>query len=465
MSEQQQVQVAQVESTTGEEPKWGELPPPERIAELEARLVEWEQLPKETRGDPAKGEGRSAFDREGPQAWKEGLDGLSGADVFYLAARMLNGSAESNAIAAAAKRLLHSDMKVPMVLSRLELSALHLEGADLSYADLRSAYLRGGFLAGASLVGAHLDGAHLREAHLEGVILRAASLELAWLGKAHLEDANLRYASLAGAYLTEAHLEGADLTEAHLEDAHLSGTSLAGANLAKAHLEGADLRSVWLDGTTVLNEAILDTTTSLGDIQWGGVGAVNLTQVLWERVRALGDECGVGMRASAGAHEAVVRAYRQVAAQLRAQGMNEVADRFLLRAQIRQRRVLFRQMLYAVRRPWRLPGAAGRYLFSWVLAGVAGYGYRPGRTLFWYVITVFGFAVAYYLLGPAQGHAFQPDGALVFSVTSFHGRGFFPGGLDVEDTVTKLAAAEAVIGLFIEISFIATFTQRYFGAR
>jgi hypothetical protein len=29
--------------------------------------------------------------------------------------------------------------------------------------------------------------------------------------------------------------------------------------------------------------------------------------------------------------------------------------------------------------------------------------------------------------------------------------------------LTGLAAVEAVVGLFIEISFIATFTQRFFG--
>jgi hypothetical protein len=46
-----------------------------------------------------------------------------------------------------------------------------------------------------------------------------------------------------------------------------------------------------------------------------------------------------------------------------------------------------------------------------------------------------------------------------------HGRGFFPGGLSLDDPVTVLAALEAVIGLLIQISFIATFTQRYFGAR
>jgi hypothetical protein len=59
----------------------------------------------------------------------------------------------------------------------------------------------------------------------------------------------------------------------------------------------------------------------------------------------------VWLRASVDDHEAVVRAYRRLAAQLRAQGMSEVADSFLLRAQRRQRRVLLRQALQAWRRP------------------------------------------------------------------------------------------------------------------
>ncbi len=41
---------------------------------------------------------------------------------------------------------------------------------------------------------------------------------------------------------------------------------------------------------------------------------------------------------------------------------------------------------------------------------------------------------------------------------------FFPGpDASLKDPLTALAAAEAVIGLIIEISFIATFTQRFFG--
>jgi hypothetical protein len=68
------------------------------------------------------------------------------------------------------------------------------------------------------------------------------------------------------------------------------------------------------------------------------------------------------------------------------------------------------------------------------------------------------------LLGFGSADAItSPLAAFVFSVTSFHGRGFFPGeGLALDDPITVLAALEAIVGLFIEISFIATFTQRFF---
>lgn len=52
------------------------------------------------------------------------------------------------------------------------------------------------------------------------------------------------------------------------------------------------------------------------------------------------------------------------------------------------------------------------------------------------------------------------------SLASFHGRGFFPslsGETNLHNPLVVLAAIEAVVGLFIEISFIATFTQRFFG--
>ena len=89
---------------------------------------------------------------------------------------------------------------------------------------------------------------------------------------------------------------------------------------------------------------------------------------------------------------------------------------------------------------------------------LAGYGHKPGRSLFIYLLTITGFATCYFLFG-----RLSPLEALIFSVTSFHGRGFFPGPFALGDPVTALAAMEAVVGIFIEISFIATFTQRFFG--
>jgi hypothetical protein len=50
----------------------------------------------------------------------------------------------------------------------------------------------------------------------------------------------------------------------------------------------------------------------------------------------------------------------------------------------------------------------------------------------------------------------------VLSISSFHGRGFFSSGISLGDTLARLAAGEAIIGLLIEITFIATFTQRFF---
>ena len=99
----------------------------------------------------------------------------------------------------------------------------------------------------------------------------------------------------------------------------------------------------------------------------------------------------------------------------------------------------------------------GRYTFLVFLDLLAGFGYKPWRSVGWYLTVILGFAVAYYSLHLPWNEA------LVFSVASFHGRGFFPSNsISLSDPMVVLAALEAVIGLVIEISFIATFTQRFF---
>lgn len=364
-----------------------------------------------------------------------------------------------------------------------EMAAVHLEGAHLDRASLERA----------NLVGAHLEGAGLSGAHLEGDDFFNGAV----LSYAHLEWANLIRANLRRATLFMAHLEGADLISARCEEANLNGAHLEGANLLNANLQGTRLRNahlnskdvsptdlervrkwrpswrtqdfpatlpstnLWLvsfDAATQLDGIVLGDEklgwVSLADIRWGGA---NLAVVDWTALKVLGDEQkarklkGRQLRG----YRTAVRAYRQLASVLHDQGLSEEADRFVYRAQLLQRVILRRQRKFL------------KYLGSWLLWLIAGYGYRPLRSLLLYLILICGFATAYFFLGPTVGVPLSPLGAIVFSITSFHGRGFFPGGspghsITLDDPLTVVAASEAVLGLLIEISFIATFTQRFF---
>jgi hypothetical protein len=202
----------------------------------------------------------------------------------------------------------------------------------------------------------------------------------------------------------------------------------------------------------------------LADVHWG---EINLAVVDWVSIKMLGDE-QMARRTEAPdgkkidrvqrlegywGYRAAVRTNRQLAAVLRDQGLNEEADHFAYRARLLQRIVLRWQRKF------------GQYLFSGFLDLLVGYGYRPLRSIIAYLLIITIFAVSYYFLGQREHLSLSYLGSLVYSVTSFHGRGFFPGpGItSLDDAIIRLAAVEAVIGLFIEISFIATFTQRFFG--
>ncbi len=318
---------------------------------------------------------------------------------------------------------------------------IDLCGADLSYLDLRHlplARLRGGLSLDQhpskeerNKAAILLKGADLRYAHLEGANLYWADLRDADLWRARVEEASLNRARLQGAYLIEAHLEHTDLS--------------------RAQLEGVQLENVlWSDEQGI--------GPLLADAQWGNT---NLAVLQWSQLKMLGDEHIArqqqtieGKRKDRDlrlkAYAIAVRANRQLAVALQGQGLNEDAARFAYRAQKLQCVVSCLQRKF------------GQYLFSVFLDVLAGYGYRPERSLFWYLTTIFGFALAYFAFGHLP---ILPD-AFVFSLASFHGRGFFPGlgvSASLHSPLVVLAAIEAVVGLLIEISFIATFTQRFFG--
>src|SRR6266516_883378 len=366
----------------------------------------------------------------------------------------------------------------------LDLRGAHLQGVDLRRLPLARVYggltieeWKGATLEQRDGAGVRLEGADLSEAHLEEAILRGA----------HLEGAILRKAAMQGAVLYKAHLNGAYFRDAHLERANLAAANLEGAYLRSALLEEANLRKAFFDSRTSLEGAALSSKrVECARVAEGCWSDVNLSLVDWTQITMLGDEHKARQRTTYGDvvkdlikqledYREAVRAYRQLANAMRAQGMNEEAVPFAYRAQVLQRKVLWREVLLGrsvslqaemapgkvrqfVQEAWRRVRLFGSYVFSWFLDVLAGYGYRPGRSMFIYLLVIAVFATCYDVFG----HLFILE-ALIFSVTSFHGRGFLPGPFALSSPVTALAALEAVMGLFIEISFIATFTQRFFG--
>lgn len=389
----------------------------------------------------------------------------------------------------------------------IEMAAIHLELASLWNTELSMASLMGAHLEGAVMYGTYLERADLKWAHLEQARLVGAHLERATLGLAHLEGAQAPGACMEGAALFNvrashadlfgAYLNGADLNGGHFEGARFVRVQLAGVNLTGARLEGAVFDEAHLEGKEMETEALervrqwdpdfpsslpaanlsaafLDAETSLkgtvlGDDKRGGISlvnahldGVNLAAARLEHLKTLGDEREAQQAKRADdttkdeatrltEFQTAVRANRQFAVALRNLGLNEEADRFAYRAQMLQRHVLWRQRK-------RLSA-----LGSWLLDAISGYGYRPRRSLITYVLVVGLFAVAYFLMRDSVHPALNPLDAIIFSITSFHGRGFNPGEtVTLHNPLTIAAAIEAIIGLLIEITFIATFTQRFF---
>jgi hypothetical protein len=151
-----------------------------------------------------------------------------------------------------------------------------------------------------------------------------------------------------------------------------------------------------------------------------------------------------------------VQANRQLAVALRGQGLSEAAETFAYRAQVLQR------LLLREEKQW------GAWLWSWLLLGLSGYGYRLGRILLAYGATLALFTGVYWLLGI---HSFQGESgaqalwdAFLVSLSAIHGRTTFEQ-LGAWTPAAWTAAVESVVGILIEGVFVAMLVQRFFGGR
>ncbi len=338
-----------------------------------------------------------------------------------------------------------------------------------------------------SRYGLDFRGTDLREVDLSGLPLARlrggldrsewlkATFEQSKIAQTHFDKANLSLAHLEGACFVWAHLEAVDLSRTHLERANLYGAHLEGAYFYGAHLEGTSLVNAFFDPTSVFRHVTLETkglgSISLADVNWGNT---NLSLVEWAQITVLGDELEARQRKSWDGktknmndffndYQRAVRAYRQIAAIFQSQGLREESARFAYRAQVLQKRAWWFRMLQSSISFKQRTQALRAWFFSWFLFLIAGYGYKPWRSFAAYLLVITAFATTYFVIGRTAGPTLSPVGAWVFSMTSFHGRGFFPGGIKLDDPLTVLAAIEAFVGLLIEVTFIATLTQRLFG--
>jgi hypothetical protein len=336
---------------------------------------------------------------------------LTGAEVFYLAARSLIGTK-------------------PNAPNRQQIATVDAARAALSDPDLRTILdLRNLNIAGANLERAHLESAFLREAGLEHVNLRSALLAGANLYGAHLMEANLSEAQLSSADLSHARLEGADLRYARLDrETRLNHTHLSGVSLDQIVLDNANMTVVSWEGVAPLGDELVARAGKQRD---------GRRKSEWQRTEE---------------YEAAVRANRLLATALRSQGLAEDADVFAYRAQLIQRGLRFQR--------WQF----GRWFVSWGLALLSGYGYKLGRIFAAYAIVVLTFAALFLLPTVLNGTVptiQQTADAMQISLNAIHGRVFFVQfGLDTLQS--WLATAESVIGIVIEGVFVAMIIQRLF---
>jgi hypothetical protein len=311
---------------------------------------------------------------------------------------------------------------------------------------------------------------------LRGVNLSGANLSTVLINEANLAGANLRLANLSGAVINLANLSGTDLGIADLRRVLVYYTDFRGADLEASDLSGALLtgdfsgvtfKRARIDAATVFGgepgmdvvRIRMDANIQVIDVSWNGA---ILSRINWDEVPRLGGDEALIKQATnragrVAAYENAARAYRELAKTLEAQGLTAPALRYRRRQHQLERAAQLRSFNLL------------QWVFSNALNLVSGYGDRPLRALGVYLAVILAFAGVYFGITTPSSPIFfsgsqplQLHEALVFSLSSFHGRGFFPSTIGLGDPVAIVAALEAVVGLFIELVLIATFTRRLF---
>ncbi len=278
------------------------------------------------------------------------------------------------------------------------------------------------------------------------------------MSRANFSRAQLSQLNLEGIQLNNANLNGTNLRRTQLSNSCLVRSDLSGANLYGAKLNNVNLARALMDIKTVLDKIEFDEKTKFLGVRWNNV---SLNDIDWLQTSHIGDEPTKEIiiqekmavkrakyyRDAAGAYHGLVVA-------LNDQGLSIPASNYRLREKDMEKEALWEEHKFC------------GWLFNIFLGGVAGHGEKPGRTVTWYLGIIAVFSVIYWMLTNlvhGSVKALSPLEAVILSLTCFHGRGFFTNTITIGDPVTTFAAIEAVLGLFIELVFIATFSKKFLG--
>jgi uncharacterized protein YjbI with pentapeptide repeats len=408
-------------------------------------------------------------------------------------------------------------------LERADLSYAVFDLGSLKDANLRNAMLYGASVQDCATTGARFDGAVLTASRLENAPLDGCSFQNAVLPHVNLRGASLQSCDLSGAILSGAWLESAALSRSCLAGANLTGAYLAGAFLNEAILDGETrLNDIILADSEGWGPQLVDVQwgdANLSVVDWSPVRNFGQERRIYLKSWLLRQDRLARALDRVDACSTATRAYRQLSTALRAQGLSEAANRFAYRARVLERQLLASEASFdlpldtpltvpapqpgplapivdrivdqlskdgswpdepaaprsRLSRRWSAKGFRGRLVvwtrkterlgrkqsarFAWFLLDViAGYGYIPLRCVISYLTVVVGFSFVY----ARQAHNWNLGDALITSIYSFHGRSLGSGYSSITTGMRGVSAAEAVIGLLLEITFIATLTQRIF---
>ena len=388
-----------------------------------------------------------------------------------------------------------------------ELIYAKLPGARLSGADLKDTVLSHADLYAARLVGAHIEGAQLDWAFLAGTLLNGAFMS----ASTNLQNAVFGDSEQGFPYLADIRWDGfrlEQITWSNLDETGDEWSAKIAAKAVRSRVKKlrASKKRAKKDTDTKVNRLVSERrhlrhvphelSSTNRDSQTSVNNGANTRQVaeLDKQVRSLKDNLRsrrheldteiLGVRQEVMyRYERAARTARQISARLGEEAMTDVSKRFGYEAERLRRKALRYQLRspgvfidepsnnkvvhwirqLAIRCRVRF-GLLGAFALSSILWALSGYGYKPVRAIIAYFTVILTFAAGYLWLGDLP---FWPA-ALTYSVTSFHGRGFeqfFPGistTLHQQQALVTLAAGEAIVGLLVEIVFIATFTKRFF---